>query len=102
MSFPLTPDRRTFGAYSMSYDVLEGYVDTHQFQILRKLHCWEVALDLMLEQEREGGHGRHTDISYGFSIYLTGMTGPLQEGQNSILNSTRGALNNDSENGGWL
>ena len=103
VSLPLTPDRRTFGAYNLAYDVQEGHVTSHQFQFKRKLHCWEVAFDLMFEQQRGDRQVMHTEISYGFSIYLTGMTGPLQQGQNSVLNSTGGLRKSGGDdNGGGL
>ena len=101
MSLPLTPDRRTFGAYNLEYDVQRGYVTSHTFQLRRLFHCFEVTFDLMFEQECSGeARNKHTDISYGFSIYLTGMTGPLQQGQNSVLNSVSGLSRSNNGKGG--
>ena len=35
---PITPDRRTFASYAMSYDVQEGYIDVHTLQVVRNFH----------------------------------------------------------------
>ncbi len=101
MSLPLTPDRRTFGSYRMLYDVLEGHVESHAFQLLRQLHCWTVSFDLMFEQERDN-NTMHTDISYGFSVYLNGLQGPAQQGQNSILSATQGVRSSNSDRKGMF
>lgn len=79
---PITPDRRTFASYTLSYDIQEGYIDTHTLQVIRNFHCWEVAAGL--QWERDTDHDRY-DQNFLFSIYLTGLTGPLQGGQNSVL-----------------
>ncbi len=80
---PLTPDRRTFGAYSMTYDVYAGFVTDHTFALVRQLHCWEVAAEVQVETEYDDGE-KETDVSFYVTAYLRGMQG-LQKGQQSLI-----------------
>ena len=94
MSFPLTPDRRTFGAYTISYDVNEGYMASQTFQVTRKFHCVEAAF--MYQIERDTGaddNESNYDSSFMFSVRLVGLEGPLQSTQNSMLQSANNGLN---------
>lgn len=86
---PITPDRRTFASYAMSYDVQEGYIDVHTLQVVRNFHCWEVAAGFQWERDTDDDRYKQ---SFLFSIYLTGLTGPLQSGQNSILTRADNAM----------
>ena len=79
---PLTPDRRTFAAYSLAYDVQAGYIDSQAIQIVRNFHCFEVAAGMQWDHNDDDSGYKQ---SFLVSIYLTGLTGPLQEGQNSVL-----------------
>lgn len=83
IQLPLTPDKRTWGSYSITYDLYMGYVDSQSFKILRKFHCFDVAFECMLE--RDDGEWMNYDKAFMFSIYLNNLQGPLQGGQNSML-----------------
>ncbi len=86
---PLTPDRRTFASYALKYDVKEGYIDSHTVQIIRNFHCFEVAAGLQWEHDDDDNKYKQ---SFMFSIYLTGLTGPLQGGQNTVLSKADSAM----------
>ena len=89
---PLTPDHRTFGTFSIAYDVTEGGFDTLSFSIVRKFHCWQ--LIAMLEFDREYENKKYTwDVAYSFQANLTGLTSQMNDVQNSFLRSL-------NENGG--
>lgn len=79
---PLTQDRRTFGAYRITYDLQEGAIDNHGFMISRNFHCWELVIGLEFERDDDD---KKFDTSFTCMAYLTGLTTPLQEGQNAIL-----------------
>jgi len=79
---PLTPDRRTFASYTLAYDVQAGYIDSQAVQIVRNFHCFEIAAGMQWDHDDDENK---YEQSFLFSIYLTGLTGPLQEGQNSVL-----------------
>jgi hypothetical protein len=80
---PITPDRRTFAAYAMSYDIQEGYIDVHTVQIIRNFHCWEIAAGMQWERDDDDNNYKQ---SFLFSVYLTGLQSPLFGGsQNQIL-----------------
>ena len=85
---PLTPDRRTFGAYSMTYDFNAGFVTNHTFAVVRQLHCWEVAAEVQLDTKYDDGE-KDTDVSFYITAYLTGLTGPLQRQQQSLIGASR-------------
>ena len=84
MRFPLTPDRRTFGAYRISYDLQEGAIDNHALMISRDFHCWQLVVGLEFERDDDD---KKFDTSFTCMAYLTGLTTPQQTGQNSILNA---------------
>ena len=82
LRFPLTPDRRTFASYALCYDAQAGYIESQTLQIVRNFHCFEVAAGVKFEHNDDNNG---YDKSFLFSIYLTGLTGPLQQGQNAVL-----------------
>ena len=82
MRVPLTPDRRTFGSYMIGYDINYGAITEHYFMVQRQFHCFEVSAGLMFERDYDDGR---MDSNFVFNIYLTGLSGPLQQGQNAVL-----------------
>lgn len=84
MSLPLTPDRRTFGAFNFNYDVQGGTIDEVGFAVIRNFHCWQLVATLGLDREYEGGDW-DWDVEYSVSANLTGLTDDLNNVQNSVL-----------------
>ncbi|MBO5762738.1 MAG: hypothetical protein J6R85_02615, partial [Lentisphaeria bacterium] len=86
---PLTPDRRTFGAYTITYDVNAGYVSNQTLALVRQFHCWEVAAELSFDTDYDSDGDKDHETSFYITAYLTGLVGPLQEKQNALMNNSR-------------
>lgn len=95
MAIPLTPDRKTKGRYSVSYDFEAGYVTSQRFGIVRTLHCWEVALEYQISNGYDSDGDKSSDHSFMITAYLTGLTGPLQQAQSSFIGNSRRAMSGD-------
>lgn len=89
VSFPLTPDRRTRGYYSMYYDFNAGFAPNHRFAVTHQLHCWELAAELNIETEHKDRGGKEHDISFYITARLNGLSSPLEQTQNNLLASAR-------------
>ena len=76
---PLTPDRRTFGAYTITYDVNAGYISNQTLALVRQFHCWEVAAEVSFDTDYDSHGNKDRDTSFYVTAYLTGLTGPLQD-----------------------
>lgn len=74
---PITPDRRTFAAYSMTYDFCDGFAPTHRIGLVRQFHCWEVAAELLYETESDRKDGKTHDTSFQITARLLKLEGPL-------------------------
>ncbi len=85
VSMPLTPDRRTFGAYTLTYDVLEGRISGQTLNVIRNFHCWDLIFSFEFERDDDDDKRHPYKMSYSFSARLTGLEGPLQVGQNQVL-----------------
>ncbi len=83
-SLPLTPDRRTFGAVKMSYDVLDGGISDVSFMVLRRFHCFEVIGTLTLEANDEADEGRW-DTNFSVQVRLLGLEMPVNNSTNQML-----------------
>lgn len=68
VSMPLTPDRRTFGAYSISYDFEDGGFSTQRLMLSRLFHCIRVSAMVEYERSREG---RKKEYDMSFAVYAT-------------------------------
>ena len=77
---PITPDRRTFGVFSCSYDFQEGSFDVINFTLLRRFHCVEVSA--MLGFERDEGKW---DTSFSMQARLLALEMPMGRSQNNLL-----------------
>ncbi len=77
VSLPLTPDRKTFGAYSIAYDFEEGGFTRQQLAISRIFHC--IKLSAMFEYERTRDDNDEADYDLSFAVYasLVGWESPL-------------------------
>ncbi len=90
VSMPLTPDRKTYGTYSISYDFELGYVTSQRVSIVRRLHCWDVAFEFQRTCGYDDGDKEYEN-SFMVTAYLTGLTGPLQQAQGSFTSHARQA-----------
>lgn len=90
ISAPLTPDRRTFGAYSISYDFEEGAFTKQTFALSRLFHCVQVSA--LVELERERGDDNKAELETSFAIYATlvGLEGPLDAVNRSAVSKLTG------------
>ena len=80
---PLTPDRRTFGAFNMTYDVLKGGFSTVGFMITRQFHCVEVIGSLVFDRDDDASSG--WDTKFAIQLRLLGLEMPVQSETNRML-----------------
>ena len=73
---PITPDRRTFAAYTMSYDFCDGFAPSHKISLIRQFHCWEVAVSYAYTTEYDDEKKTH-DYSFQVTARLLRLEGPL-------------------------
>lgn len=81
---PLTPDRRTFGAFNMSYDVLKGGITTIGFMVTRQFHCVEVIASLVFDR-RDDVDDSGWDTNFAVQLRLLGLEMPVQNETNRML-----------------
>ena len=94
VAMPLTPDRRTMGTLTCSYDFQDGGFDDIQFSIMRRFHC--VELIAMLGFEKDEGHW---DTSFSMQARLLALEVPLAPRTNDLLSTAntrnRNVIGND-------
>jgi len=71
--FPIPVDDKTFAACEMYYDFEVGYMREVKGKLIRRLHCWEAALELGQEINRDYNGGKQYKNTIMFSIYLTAL-----------------------------
>ena len=81
---PLTPDRRTFGAFNLSYDVLKGGISTIGFMVTRQFHCVEVIASLVFDR-RDDIDDSGWDTNFAVQVRLLGLEMPVQNETNRML-----------------
>ena len=77
ISAPLTPDRKTYGSYSLDYDFEEGAFTKQSIAISRQLHCLRVSGVFSIERERDDDDEAETDTSFSVYVTLTGLEDPI-------------------------
>jgi len=98
---PLTPDRRTFGAFNISYDVLKGGFSNIAFMITRQFHCFEVIASLGFERS-DGAEETTWDTNYSIQVRLLGLEMPVQNDSNQMLSRANDiAFGNNAKKGFW-
>ena len=85
ISAPITPDRKTRGAYSISYDFEEGAFTKQTIGISRVLHCIKVSGLLQLERERDSDNDVEYDFSVAVYATLVGLEGPMDSIRRSAV-----------------
>ena len=82
-SMPLTPDRRTFGAFNITYDVLDGGFSSINFMVMRRFHCFEVIGTLNFESDDDASSG--WDTNFSIQARLLGLEMPVNNNSNQML-----------------
>ena len=82
-SMPLTPDRRTFGSFRVTYDVLDGGFSNISFMVMRRFHCFEVIGSLNFEADDDAGSG--WDTQFSIQARLLGLEMPVNSASNQML-----------------
>jgi len=81
---PLTPDRRTFGAFNLTYDVLKGGITTYGFMVTRQFHCIEVIASLVFDRVDEV-NDKGWDTNFSVQVRLLGLEMPVNNESNQML-----------------
>lgn len=84
LTAPLTPDRRTFGAYSISYDIEDGGFSRQALGISRLFHCVKLSALVEFERERDDGEIKY-DTSFAVYATLVGLEGPMNAVNRSAM-----------------
>jgi hypothetical protein len=88
VSAPLTPDRRTFAAAQISYDVQDGGISDMSFILTRRFHCVELIATLAFEEADKKEHKSGWDTEFSVQARLLALEAPLASNANEILNVT--------------
>ena len=99
-SMPLTPDRRTFGAFKLEYDILDGGFSSLSFMVTRRFHCVEVIGMLTFESDDEASSGWDTDFS--IQLRLLGLEMPVNNDHNQMLSRANESIGYGSGKRGLL
>ncbi len=89
MRLPLTPDRRTFGAFNIAYDFYEGGITDMTFRLIRQFHCVEVALELQIQRDKDDDSDHFYKTSFYGTAYLRNLAAPIQQAQGDFLSGSR-------------
>lgn len=78
VSAPLTPDRRTFGAYKISYDFEEGAITKQTLSLSRLFHCVKLSGEVTLTRSRDDDDRKVSyDTSFSVMATLVGLEDPI-------------------------
>ena len=99
---PLTPDRRTFGAFNLTYDVLKGGITTFGFMVTRQFHCVEVIASLVFDKVDEIDD-KGWDTNFAIQVRLLGLEMPVQNETNRMLTRANDVSfgGNETSKGFW-
>ena len=89
VSAPLTPDRRTFGTYSISYDIEDGGFTNQTFTVSRLFHCVLVSAMFEFERERDEGEIEY-ESSFSVTATLVGLEQPVDSVRRSAVSKFTG------------
>ena len=86
VQMPITPDRRTFAAFNMGYDFLEGHVSSYRLILRRLFHCLELSAELAFEHNTDRDDP-NWDTSFSVGVKFTGLESPVLQTANPVLTS---------------
>ena len=90
ITMPLSLDHSLRGAFDVSYDFELGYIKSARVRLVKTLHCWDLALEAGQERKRNSDGDKEVDYSVSVMLYLNGLTGPLNQMQESATRRVRG------------
>jgi len=73
MDFPIPIDEKTFGSFDFYYDFEAGYMREMKACIIRKLHCWEAALEVGQTIDRDYYGSKQYKKSVMLTMALTAL-----------------------------
>lgn len=73
LEYPIPIDDKTRGKFEIRYDFEMGYVREASMKIIRTFHCWEGAIELQSEQQRDSSLDRITKNSIILAFYLKAL-----------------------------
>ena len=68
------------------FDFQAGYLRQQQLKLVKKLHCWEVAVELSQNQQRNSDAERELNYTAMVTFTLLGMQNPIQKINISFYN----------------
>ena len=78
VSAPITPDRKTFGAYKISYDFEEGAITKQTLSLSRLFHCVKVSGEVTMTRSRDDDDRKVSyDTSFSVMATLVGLEDPI-------------------------
>jgi hypothetical protein len=93
---PLMPDRKLRAEYEMFYDFQAGYLRQQQVRLIKKLHCWEAAVELSHNQTRNDDGDKKINYTAMMTLTLTGMQTPLNKINRQKVNMFTHVLSQES------
>jgi hypothetical protein len=94
IGLPLTPDRKLRAEYEFYYDFQAGFIRQQQLKILKDLHCWQAALELAQNQNRDSEGDKEMNYTAMLTLTLTGLQTPMRtinrQAVNMFTNITQG------------
>ena len=96
VELPITPDRRTFAAFTMGYDFIDGHVSYYRFRLRRLLHCIELFATVAFEYDNDIDADKKWETEFSMGMRFTGVDSPIMQGSNSVLQSA--ALDSNKTN----
>ena len=93
---PLMPDRTLRAEYEFFYDFQAGYLRQQQLRIIKKLHCWEAAIELSQNQQRNDKGDRGHNYTAMMTLTLTSMQTPLKKINRKQVNLFTHGMSQDS------
>ena len=76
---PLMPDRKLLAQYEFFYDFQAGFITQQQLRIIKKLHCFEAAIELSQNQQRNADGDKKYNYTAMMTLNLTSMQTPMQK-----------------------
>ena len=90
VSLPLTPDRKTFGSYSIAYDFEEGGFTRQVLAISRLFHCVKLSAMVEFERDRDSDNDVDYETSFAVQATLVGLEDPLDRVRRGAVSALSG------------
>ncbi len=90
VSAPITPDRKTFGAYNIAYDFEEGGFTQQTFALSRIFHCIKVSAIVSIDRDRDEDEAHEFNTSFAVNATLVGLEDPINAVRRSAVSKFSG------------